>query len=112
MEKDKKKEWSTYKRLNLQRKHKSRAKREAVEKQGMYCFIGGQEGRPYLKVLKTDYLRFFREEKKIKANCLRALDRNNSRRFRFSKYPNHGFSNAKCMSVCTQLQLACKLKPS
>jgi len=59
---DKKKEWSTYRRLHLQRQHKSRAKREAIEKEGIYCFVGGTRGRPYMQVLKTDYLRIFKEE--------------------------------------------------
>ncbi|MEM1158655.1 MAG: hypothetical protein AAF649_02500 [Verrucomicrobiota bacterium] len=62
MNQDKKKEWSTYRRLKLQRQHKSRAKREVIEKEGIYCFIGGTRGRPYMQVLKTDYLRIFKAE--------------------------------------------------
>lgn len=76
MNQDKKKEWSTYRRLNLQRQHKSRAKREAIEKKGIYCFIGGSRERPYLQVLKADYLRIFEEEKKTlrESNFLKHVD--------------------------------------
>ncbi|MEM6821810.1 MAG: hypothetical protein AAF558_07730 [Verrucomicrobiota bacterium] len=62
MQRDKKQEWTVYRRLKLDRKHKSRAKRSIVEGEGIYCFVGGTRGRPYLKVLKADYVRFWREE--------------------------------------------------
>lgn len=68
MNPDKKKEWSTYRRLHLQRPHKSRAKREAIEKEGIDCFIGGTRGRPYLQVPKAEYLRIFKEEEVILRN--------------------------------------------
>jgi hypothetical protein len=64
MNREKIQEWSTYKRLQLNRKHKSRAKRSAIEKEGIYYFVGGTRGRPFMQVLRTDYLRIFQEEEK------------------------------------------------
>ncbi len=46
----------------MHRQHKSRVKREAIEKEGIYCFVGGTRGRPFMQVLKADYLRIFQEE--------------------------------------------------
>lgn len=62
MNRDKKQEWATYRRLHLNRQHKSRAKRGKVDDGGIYQFIGGTRERPWLKVLKADYHRIFREE--------------------------------------------------
>lgn len=62
MQRDKKQEWATYRRLNLQRQQKSKAKRAAVDEQGIYCYVGGDNDRPWLRVLRTDYLRILHEE--------------------------------------------------
>ncbi|MGF1679314.1 MAG: hypothetical protein ACFCUX_08975 [Candidatus Methylacidiphilales bacterium] len=62
MSQEKKREWATYRRLELDRRHKSRAKREGVEASGIHRYIGGTQERPYLLVLKEDYERFLKEE--------------------------------------------------
>ncbi|MDR0533935.1 MAG: hypothetical protein LBH01_08270 [Verrucomicrobiales bacterium] len=57
MERDKKREFATYYKLHLDRQLKSRAKREAVARHGIYVFIGGYSANyPYLKVLKSSYV--------------------------------------------------------
>jgi len=62
MDSEKKREFATYYRLHLDRQLKSRAKREAVSRKGLYVFLGGDTpDRPYLKVLKSEYLRVWKE---------------------------------------------------
>ncbi|MDD5260887.1 MAG: hypothetical protein PHD76_03470 [Methylacidiphilales bacterium] len=57
MNNEKKREWATYFKLHLHRQFKSRAKREALAGKGLFVAIGGDTpDRPYLKVLKTDYV--------------------------------------------------------
>ncbi|MEM9399475.1 MAG: hypothetical protein AAF984_04650, partial [Verrucomicrobiota bacterium] len=51
----KRKEFSTYRALKLHRDHKARARRENINKQNIFLYIGGDTpDRPYLKVLKTE----------------------------------------------------------
>ena len=58
----KRKEFSTYRTLKLNRTHKSRAKRQALSEQMIFCYIGGDSpNRPYLKVLKSEYHRVWIE---------------------------------------------------
>lgn len=58
----KKEEISTYHALRLGRQQKSRRKREILCDKGIFCFIGGKTpGRPFLKVLRSEYDRVWRE---------------------------------------------------
>jgi hypothetical protein len=62
METEKKREWATYRKLDLQRQHKSRAKRDAVASGGLHLFIGGTDSdRPWLKVDRSDYVQVWKE---------------------------------------------------
>ncbi|MDX6767421.1 MAG: hypothetical protein SFU85_11595 [Candidatus Methylacidiphilales bacterium] len=62
MEAEKKREWATYRKLDLQRQHKSRAKRDALASGGLHLFIGGSDpDRPWLKVARADYVRVWKE---------------------------------------------------
>lgn len=62
METEKKREWATYRKLDLQRQHKSRAKRDAVASGGLHLYIGGTDSdRPWLKVSRAEYVRIWKE---------------------------------------------------
>jgi hypothetical protein len=53
----KQRELETYRKLALTRETKSKARRRSVEADGIYIFIGGRDlERPWLKVLKKDYV--------------------------------------------------------
>lgn len=54
---DKKRELETYRALGMYRENKSRRRRDRVSGGGIYRFIGGTSNdRPYIKVLKRDYM--------------------------------------------------------
>jgi hypothetical protein len=58
----KKTEMKTYKVLELGREHKSKAGRKRAEASKLYRFIGGDTSeRPYIKVLRSDYIRTWDE---------------------------------------------------
>lgn len=58
----KKNEFTTYKKLGLSREHKSRKNRRKAEEERIWLYIGGERAdRPFLKVLKSDYLRVWDE---------------------------------------------------
>lgn len=59
----KKNEMATYKRLGLSREHKSKRGREKASREKLYCYIGkNAPDRPFLKVLRSEYLRIWDEE--------------------------------------------------
>lgn len=58
----KKNELATYKRLGLSREGKSKRQRQKAEAEKLHRYIGqGTASRPYLKVLRSDYLRVWDE---------------------------------------------------
>lgn len=62
---DKKKEMATYRDLDLDRLHKSKFGRSKVSAGRLYVYLGdGHADRPYLKVLRADYLRVWEQVKK------------------------------------------------
>lgn len=62
VESEKKREWATYRKLDLQRQHKSRAKRDAVASGGLHLYIGGTDpDRPWIRVARADYTRVWKE---------------------------------------------------
>lgn len=61
---DKKKEMATYRDLDLDRLHKSKFGRGKVHAGRLYVYLGdGHADRPYLKVLRSDYLRVWEQVK-------------------------------------------------
>jgi len=61
---DKKKEMATYRDLDLDRLHKSKFGRSKVHAGRLYLYLGdGHADRPYLKVLRSDYLRVWEQVK-------------------------------------------------
>ena len=62
MNTEKKREYGTYFKLRLHREFKSRARRESLAGKGIYIAIGSNSpDRPYLKVLKSEYTRTWKE---------------------------------------------------
>ncbi|MFZ5807576.1 MAG: DciA family protein [Verrucomicrobiota bacterium] len=60
----KRNEVATYKKLNLTREHKSIRRRRLAEASRLYRYIGENSvERPYIKVLKNDYIKLWHETK-------------------------------------------------